>query len=36
VEVTKGLKPGDTLVTGGIMALKPGAAVKIQGLKKEK
>ncbi|HWY37868.1 MAG TPA: efflux RND transporter periplasmic adaptor subunit [Bacteroidia bacterium] len=36
IEVTKGLKNGDTLVTGGILSLKNGSPVKIQGLKKEK
>ncbi|MEO8760508.1 MAG: efflux RND transporter periplasmic adaptor subunit [Bacteroidia bacterium] len=31
IEVTKGLKAGDTVATEGIMALKPGVQVKIQG-----
>ncbi len=30
IEVTKGLKAGDTVATEGIMALKPGVQVKIQ------
>ncbi len=34
IEVIKGLVPGDTVITAGIMSLKPGALVKIQGLKK--
>jgi membrane fusion protein (multidrug efflux system) len=33
VQVTSGLNPGDTIVTTGIMSLKPGAAVKITDLK---
>ncbi len=35
IEVTKGLNPGDTVVTSGIMGLKPGMLVKIQGTKKK-
>jgi membrane fusion protein, multidrug efflux system len=34
VEVVSGLQSGDTVVTGGILSLKPGALVKIQGQKK--
>jgi membrane fusion protein (multidrug efflux system) len=34
VEVVKGLKQGDTVVTGGIMSLKPGAPVKLLRTKK--
>lgn len=30
VQVTKGLQPGDTLITTGIMQLKPDAAVKVR------
>ncbi|MBS1646350.1 MAG: efflux RND transporter periplasmic adaptor subunit [Bacteroidetes bacterium] len=33
VEILSGVQAGDTLVTSGIMALKPGAEVKIQNLK---
>jgi len=29
VEITKGLAPGDTLITSGILQLKPGAPVTI-------
>lgn len=32
--VTKGLAPGDTLITTGLMAIRPGAPVKIQAVKK--
>lgn len=32
--VTSGLKIGDTLITSGIMAVKPGAAVKVNIIKK--
>jgi len=31
VEVLKGLNPGDTVATEGIMSLKPNVQVKIQG-----
>jgi len=34
VEVLKGLNPGDTVATEGIMSLKPNVQVKIQGHKK--
>lgn len=34
VEVIKGLNPGDTVVTTGLMSLKPGVPVKIMGAKK--
>jgi membrane fusion protein (multidrug efflux system) len=34
VEVVSGLQSGDTVVTGGILSLKPGALVKILGQKK--
>jgi len=34
VEVISGLNPGDTVITAGIMSLKPGAPVKIQSIKK--
>jgi len=34
VEVLKGLTSGDTVVTAGIMGLKPGMQVKIQNAKK--
>jgi membrane fusion protein (multidrug efflux system) len=36
IEVTQGLQSGDTVITGGILSLKPGALVKIQGQKKNK
>lgn len=35
IEVISGLQSGDTVVTGGILSLKPGAPVKIQGQKKK-
>jgi membrane fusion protein, multidrug efflux system len=34
VEVVRGLNPGDTLITSGLMSVKPGSPVKIQALKK--
>ncbi|MGZ3866718.1 MAG: efflux RND transporter periplasmic adaptor subunit [Bacteroidia bacterium] len=35
VQVISGLTSGDTVVTGGILSLKPGVPVKIQGQKKK-
>jgi len=32
VEVTSGLAPGDTIITSGIMSLRPGASLKITSL----
>lgn len=29
VQITSGLKPGDTIVTSGLMAIRPGAKVKV-------
>lgn len=29
VQVTSGLKPGDTIITSGLMAIRPGAKVKV-------
>lgn len=34
IEVIKGLNAGDTLVTTGLMSIRPGAPVKIQGIKR--
>ena len=35
IQITNGLHPGDTVVTTGIMQLKPGAAVKVLEVKKD-
>ncbi|MGZ3863653.1 MAG: efflux RND transporter periplasmic adaptor subunit [Bacteroidia bacterium] len=35
IEVISGLQSGDTVITGGILSLKPGVPVKIQGQKKK-
>jgi membrane fusion protein (multidrug efflux system) len=29
IEITKGIEPGDTVITSGIMQLKPEAPVKV-------
>lgn len=34
IEVTSGLAPGDTIITSGIMSLKPGAAIMISSFEK--
>ena len=34
VEILTGIKQGDTIITTGLMSIKPGAAVKISNLKK--
>lgn len=33
VQITSGLKPGDTVITSGIMQLKPGMVLKYNGIK---
>jgi membrane fusion protein (multidrug efflux system) len=34
VEVVKGIKPGDTIVTTGILFIKPGTALKFSKISK--
>ena len=33
VQILKGLNPGDTIITSGIMSLKPGSKVNITSIK---